>query len=521
MPLPVVTLHNPGSFTEADRLATVPQVSRSVPAFTLKLLFTSVTWLVLLQPFCTTVHWNTLFPPLRPVTVLVRRVGTVTTEEPPLTVHVPVPWPGWAAPSTLLLLQTVPPPPASDDTSSSRTTVVLLALQLPRLTVHLNRFSPRLRPATPLVALLGVPTVELPDSTLQRPVPWTGFAPFNAEVLLQLETVAPASDDTLLFCTRRSALCVQLLFFTVHVNVLPPWPKPVTELVAEDGCWIAAELRLLQRPEPTTGTVALSWAPVLHTSMLEDTWAAEGLSFVTLTRLLDVQPSFDTVHWKVVLPSCRLPTALPALLGVLTTPKPEPRLHVPVSPAFSTAPKVAVVPHTLWSLPAFVTKLLLYTVTLLLLLHVPRLTVHVNVFAPLPKPVTPLWRLPADVMPADPSVDHAPVPCTVCTAPKLADAPQTVWSAPADDCTELLVTTTSEVLVHAPWLTVQRKLFCPRASPPTLLTAAPADVMVAPVPFRTLQTPAPTVGTVAWRVPMPVQLVPPRPAFATTLLFVT
>jgi hypothetical protein len=183
--------------------------------------------------------------------------------------------------------------------------------------------------------------------------------PFKLDALLQLEIVVPASETTLLFCTNRSALNVQLLFLTVHVKMLLPWPKPVTELFATAGCWMLAALKVLQPPTPTTGTVALNCALVLQTSMLDDTCAADGLSLVTLTRLLAVHPFFETVHWKVVLPNCNEVTALFAAVGMLTTPKPEPKLQLPVSPVFKTAPKVALVLHTLWSLPAFVTKLLL------------------------------------------------------------------------------------------------------------------------------------------------------------------
>jgi hypothetical protein len=171
VPLPVVTLHKPGSFNAAVKVASVLQVSWSVPAFTLNVLFTKVTWLVLLHPFWTTVHWNTLLPPLKPVTVLVLKVGVVTIEPPPLTLHVPTPCVGCTAPSTVLLLHTVLLLPALDVTSSSRITVVLLALQLPKVTVHLNLLSPKLRPLTALVALLGVLTVAPPESTLQLPRP--------------------------------------------------------------------------------------------------------------------------------------------------------------------------------------------------------------------------------------------------------------------------------------------------------------------------------------------------------------
>jgi len=154
-------------------------------------------------------------------------------------------------------------------------------------------------------------------------------------------------------------------------------------------------------------------------------------------------------------------------------------------------------------------------------LQVPRPTVQVNELAPFVKPVTPLWRLLIDVMLAEPKVDQAPEPWTGWVAFKLAVVPQTVWSVPAVEATMLLVISTSDVLVHKPWLTVQRKLFTPKPKPLTLLNAVDGLDTVALPPFRTLQTPLPIVGTVACKVPLPLQLVLAKPAFAITLLFVT
>jgi hypothetical protein len=157
----------------------------------------------------------------------------------------------------------------------------------------------------------------------------------------------------------------------------------------------------------------------------------------------------------------------------------------------------------------------------LLALQAPRPTVQVNELAPLLKPVTPLWRLPTDVMLAEPRVDQVPAPCTGCVAFKLAVVPQTVWSLPAVDCTKLLVINTSEVLVHKPWLTVQRKLLTPKPKLLTLLTADAGLATTALPPFNTLQLPLPIVGTVACSVPLPLQLVLAKPAFADTLLLLT
>ena len=80
---------------------------------------------------------------------------------------------------------------------------------------------------------------------------------------------------------------------------------------------------------------------------------------------------------------------------------------------------------------------------------------------------------------------------------------------------------TSEVLVHEPWLTVQRKLFTPKPKLLTLLTAAAGLDTTALPPFNTLQLPLPIVGTVACSVPLPLQLVLAKPAFADTLLLLT
>jgi len=91
-----------------------------------------------------------------------------------------------------------------------------------------------------------------------------------------------------------------------------------------------AGLKVLQLPVPTTGLVALNCALVLHTSKLDDTCAADGLSLVTFTKLLALQPLSVTVHWKVLLPNCKELTVLLAALSVFTTPKPAPKVHAPV-----------------------------------------------------------------------------------------------------------------------------------------------------------------------------------------------
>ena len=91
-------------------------------------------------------------------------------------------------------------------------------------------------------------------------------------------------------------------------------------------------------------------------------------------------------------------------------PEPVAKLHAPVSPELRTALKLADVPQTLWSEPALAVKLLLKAVTDELLLHWPCVTVQMNTFAPVDRPVTPLLRLLGVCTTPDPTVDHAPAP---------------------------------------------------------------------------------------------------------------
>ena len=520
IPLPVVTVQLPDSATAADSWAEVLQVSKSLPAFRLKLPFTKVTWLLAEHPFFTTVHVKTLFPPLRPLTGLVARLDTETVALPPLTLQLPLPWAGLAAPSVELLPQTVWPAPAEELTESLRTRVVELLLQIPLLTVHTSWFSPRPRPVRLLVAELGVTTVAEPVSTVQEPVPWSGDVAFSTALPLQVDTVLPASADTLLFTTTRFELWLQLLFLTVHVKMLVPVLRPLTDVLATPG-WETVPVRLLQRPVPTTGSVAPSWALLLQTSKLEDTWALEGLSFTMFTRALAVQPFLEAVHWNVLRPSCRFVTPLFDWLAEVTDADPVARLQLPDSPGFCTAPRVAVVPHTLWSAPALVTKLLLFTATVLVLLHWPWTTVQLNRLAPEDRPDTALTALLGDCRMLEPTVLQLPLPCAGTDASRVAVVPQTVWPEPAHDCTWLLVNDTSALLEHWPRVTVQRKLFTPRPRPETVLCPLLAEARTALPPFRTVHTPVPTAGFTPLSVPWPSQLAPDGPPSAWMLLLVT
>ena len=192
--------------------------------------------------------------------------------------------------------------------------------------------------------------------------------------------------------------------------MLLPWPRPLTLLVATFGWRMVAELSVLQLPVPTTGTVAPNWALLLQTSMLEPTCAADGLSLTMSTKSTAVQPALLTVHWKVLRPSWRFVKPQLEAFTSLNEAEPVARLHVPVSPAFNTEPRVALVLHTLLSAPALVTKLLLETDTELDALHEPWVTVQVKLFEPLARLLTLLFADERLVMADVPAVLHTPVP---------------------------------------------------------------------------------------------------------------
>ena len=421
----------------------VLQICWSVPAFTPNVLFRMFTWLDDEQLFSTTVHWKTLFPPPRPVTPEVAKVGFVTVPPPPETVQDPVPWDGRLAWSVALFEHTVWFAPAAETTWSLRIEVVLEAVQEPWDTVHWKLFAPRESPVTALAALVGADTAPLPVRTLHVPTPCKGGAPFRLLLPVQLTKAGPALETTLLSTTNRLALWVHALLDTVHVKMLLPSDRFVTAVLATPACWMLEPLSVLQLPVPMLGNVALSCAEFVHTSMLEDTWAVDGLSFTMLTKSVAVQPFLLTVHWNVLRPNWRRLTALLGWFNCATVPEPVAKLHAPVSPGFRTALRTAVVPQTLWSEPALAVKLLLKAVTDELLLHWPWTTVQMNTFAPVDRPVTLLFRLLGLWTAPVPTVDHEPVPWTGLAAPRVAVVPHTVWFVPAFDDTVLLVIETS------------------------------------------------------------------------------
>ena len=70
---------------------------------------------------------------------------------------------------------------------------------------------------------------------------------------------------------------------TVHVNLLLPATKPVTEVLADPGTATVAVPVPDQLPTPMDGIKELSTALLLHTLWSLPAFATEGVLFVTFT----------------------------------------------------------------------------------------------------------------------------------------------------------------------------------------------------------------------------------------------
>jgi hypothetical protein len=112
----------------------------------------------------------------------------------------------------------------------------------------------------------------------------------------------PPSADRLLLVTYTSELLLQLPLATVHVNLLLPEARPLTDVLADVGELTDAVPTLVQTPVPIEGTVALNTAVALQTLWFEPADATEGILFVTLTSENDEHTPRLTVHLNTLSP---------------------------------------------------------------------------------------------------------------------------------------------------------------------------------------------------------------------------
>jgi len=205
--------------------------------------------------------------------------------------------------------------------------------------------------------------------------------------------------------------------------------------------------------------------------------------------------------------------------------EPAPRMvvHAPVPvPGFSPA-SVVVLAQTVWSGPAEMAKVLLNTLTSSSDEQALFVIVHLKVFVPGVRPVTPLLKVEGELMMPSPLTRlHAPVPTVGMLPASVAVVPQTPKSAPAVAVVgRSFVTFTSSLAAQPFCVTVQRSVFMPGLIEPSALLKAVGVEMLAE-PTTTVQRPVPPeTGAVPAKVAAVLHTVWSTPAVTVKALLLT
>jgi hypothetical protein len=278
---------------------------------------------------------------------------------------------------------------------------------------------------------------------------------------------------------------------------------------------VAVPVTTVHAPVPLVGVLPARVAVAAHT-----VWSAPALDAVSppLTVMItssvdEVQPALAIVHLKVFAPTPNPVNPEVGLDGVVIVAVPDIKVQVPVPVVAVLPARVAVDAHTVWSGPALdvvgVADLVM-TTSSVDAVHPAPLIVHLKVFAPTPKPVTPDIALVGVVMVAVPvTTVHAPVPLVGVLPARVAVAAHTVWSAPALEAVSpplTLMITSSVEDVQGELLIVHLKVLAPTPNPVTPEVALDGVVIVA-VPETTVQVPVPLVAVLPAKVVLVAHMV--------------
>jgi hypothetical protein len=137
--------------------------------------------------------------------------------------------------------------------------------------VHLNVFTPIVKPVTPDVGEVGVVTVAPPVITVHAPVPIVAvFAASVATAVAHTNWSGPAAEVVGIASLTMVISFVdgtQTPFVIVHLKVLTPTLNPVTPDVGEVGVVTVAEPAItVQAPVPKEGVFPANVAVVPQTA---------------------------------------------------------------------------------------------------------------------------------------------------------------------------------------------------------------------------------------------------------------
>jgi hypothetical protein len=289
----------------------------------------------------------------------------------------------------------------------------------------------------------------------------------------------------------------------VHMNTFAPTPRPVTVDVGDPGVvMVPVPLTSVQVPVPTVGAFPASVAEVLH-----KLWFAPAFAVVGGATPVIVTVDVEGVHGGLLMVQVNTfaPTPKPVTPevgdeGVVIVPVPLVSVQVPVPTVGVFPANVAVLPQTVCAGPAFavvgppVLKIVTVSVDAV---HGGLEMVHMNTFAPAPRPVMVVDDDPGVVMvPAPLTSVQVPVPITGVFAAIVTVVLQPDCPGPAlatVGAAFLVIITVSVVEEHGGLLIVQTNTVEPTPSPVTP-DVGDEGVVTDPVPLTTVQVPVPTVG---------------------------
>src|ERR1017187_2794849 len=284
-------------------------------------------------------------PGVSPVTPELKSVGVVTTADPEVTVHAPVPgaglFPARVVTRTLQRFCVAPALATGAGAASLMVTLLLVEGQTPLEMVHCStEAAPGVSPVTPELNTVGEVTTAVPEVTVHAPVPGAGLLPARVVTrTLQRFCVAPA----LATGAGAASLMVTLLLVEgqtplemVHSRTdAAPGVSPVTPELNTVGEVTTAEPEVtVQAPVPGAGLLParvvtrtlqrFCVAPALATG-------AGAASLMVTLLLVEGQTPLEMVHSRTeAAPGVSPVTPELNTVGEVTTADPEVTVHAPV-----------------------------------------------------------------------------------------------------------------------------------------------------------------------------------------------